>query len=258
MLSLLSFFLLFLRTEGFRHVSLFHSKRCSSFKYGGVGLNVAPIVQAAEMPQPAVISFSTLVDSIANEEVARLAFTPDESVVLLETKDGETQTAVVVPSARNRLIDQLLSSDVEFSGSLVAPPPRPGIGDQVITGIVGALSVISNVVFPLFLLYILVSTLLVGRRGPGIGPAGGGGGGPMTQMNPFEFGKSKDAVDLQPSTGVTFDDVAGCDEAKFELREGGAVISLSAVVLGWLTSTPESSLSVCVSLLSMCSSHRNQ
>ena len=41
----------------------------------------------------------------------------------------------------------------------------------------------------------------------------GGPGGPMG------FGKSKAEIQMVPDTGVTFDDVAGCDGAKLELTE---------------------------------------
>jgi cell division protease FtsH len=44
----------------------------------------------------------------------------------------------------------------------------------------------------------------------------GGMGGPGGQMG---FGKSKAEVQMVPDTGVTFDDVAGCDGAKLELME---------------------------------------
>merc|ERR1719506_2761278 len=46
----------------------------------------------------------------------------------------------------------------------------------------------------------------------------GGGGGPGG-MNPFNVGKSKSKVQLEPQTGVTFADVAGCDGSKLELNE---------------------------------------
>lgn len=53
------------------------------------------------------------------------------------------------------------------------------------------------------------------------GGAGGGSnfGGMGGGMNPFNFGKSKAQVQLIPDTGVTFEDVAGCDGAKLELAE---------------------------------------
>jgi cell division protease FtsH len=45
--------------------------------------------------------------------------------------------------------------------------------------------------------------------------AGGGGAG----RNIFSFGKSRAKMSMESETKVTFDDVAGCDEAKEELRE---------------------------------------
>jgi cell division protease FtsH len=53
------------------------------------------------------------------------------------------------------------------------------------------------------------------RSGAGGGAGGGMGGG----NNPMGFGKSKAQVQMVPDTGVTFDDVAGCDGAKLELEE---------------------------------------
>lgn len=44
----------------------------------------------------------------------------------------------------------------------------------------------------------------------------GGLGGPN---NPLNMGKSKAKVQLEPDTGVNFEQVAGVDEAKFELAE---------------------------------------
>merc|ERR1712151_929575 len=48
------------------------------------------------------------------------------------------------------------------------------------------------------------------------GGMGGGMGGPG---NPMGFGKAKAEIQMVPDTGVTFDDVAGCDGAKTELAE---------------------------------------
>jgi cell division protease FtsH len=51
--------------------------------------------------------------------------------------------------------------------------------------------------------------------------AGGGGGMPGAggPGNPMGFGKSKAEIQMVPDTGVTFDDIAGCDGAKLELEE---------------------------------------
>lgn len=49
---------------------------------------------------------------------------------------------------------------------------------------------------------------------------GGGAGGPLGGPgNPMGFGKSKAQIQMVPDTGVTFEDVAGCDGAKLELAE---------------------------------------
>merc|ERR1719327_223210 len=45
-----------------------------------------------------------------------------------------------------------------------------------------------------------------------MGPGMGGG-------SPFDVGKSKSKLEMEPNTGVTFEDVAGCDESKRELVE---------------------------------------
>merc|ERR1719305_987612 len=38
-------------------------------------------------------------------------------------------------------------------------------------------------------------------------------------MNPMDLGKSKSKIQMEPQTGVSFADVAGCDASKFELTE---------------------------------------
>lgn len=43
-----------------------------------------------------------------------------------------------------------------------------------------------------------------------------GGGGPN---NPMNFSRSKAKFQMEPNTGVTFDDVAGVDEAKSDFME---------------------------------------
>jgi cell division protease FtsH len=47
----------------------------------------------------------------------------------------------------------------------------------------------------------------------------GGAGGDGNSMNPLNMGKSKARVQMEPTTGVNFDAVAGVDEAKEELAE---------------------------------------
>ena len=59
---------------------------------------------------------------------------------------------------------------------------------------------------------------LLSRRGGGAGGPGGIGGN-----NPLQFGKSKAKFQMEPNTGVTFDDVAGVQEAKEDFMEVRAI-----------------------------------
>ena len=71
-------------------------------------------------------------------------------------------------------------------------------------------SLLGNLAFPLLL---VGGLFLLSRRGGGVGGPGGGPG------NPLAFGKSKAKFQMEPNTGVTFDDVAGVDEAKQDFME---------------------------------------
>jgi cell division protease FtsH len=73
------------------------------------------------------------------------------------------------------------------------------------------LNLLGNLAFPLLL---VGGLFLLSRRSGGGGAMGGGPGG-----NPMQFGKSKAKFQMEPNTGVTFDDVAGVDEAKQDFME---------------------------------------
>lgn len=69
-----------------------------------------------------------------------------------------------------------------------------------------------NLAFPLLL---VGGLFLLSRRGGGAGGPGGFGGG----NNPMQMGKSKAKFQMEPNTGITFDDVAGVKEAKEDFEE---------------------------------------
>ena len=74
-----------------------------------------------------------------------------------------------------------------------------------------------NLAFPLLLVGGLF--LLSRRQGGGMGGPGGN--------NPLNFGKSKAKFQMEPNTGITFDDVAGVDEAKADFMEVGRELHLT-------------------------------
>jgi ATP-dependent Zn protease len=67
-----------------------------------------------------------------------------------------------------------------------------------------------NLAFPLLL---VGGLFLLSRRSQG------GLGGPGGPGNPLAFGKSRAKFQMEPNTGVTFNDVAGVDEAKQDFME---------------------------------------
>jgi cell division protease FtsH len=70
-------------------------------------------------------------------------------------------------------------------------------------------NLIGNLAFPLAVIGVL---FLLSRRSGGMGGPGGPG-------FPMAFGQSKAKFQMEPNTGVTFDDVAGVDEAKQDFME---------------------------------------
>merc|ERR1719201_2500056 len=108
---------------------------------------------------------------------------------------GQVERVVLLPDETLLLVDRLKAKGVLFS---VQPPQE----DQF-----SAFGSIIGAVIPLA---ILGGLFFLGRR------AQEGGGG---MMGPMDFGKSKSKIQMEPDTGVTFDDVAGCDESKLELTE---------------------------------------
>ena len=78
------------------------------------------------------------------------------------------------------------------------------------------LNLLGNLAFPLLL---VGGLFLLTRRNQGNGGGMPGGMGGPGGNNPMAFGKSKAKFQMEPNTGVTFDDVAGVDEAKNDFME---------------------------------------
>ncbi len=81
--------------------------------------------------------------------------------------------------------------------------------------------VAGNLAFPLLL---VGGLFLLSRRSQG--GVGGPGGN-----NPLAFGKSKAKFQMEPNTGITFDDVAGVDEAKQDFMEVRYYLSTHIMLL---------------------------
>lgn len=154
------------------------------------------IISKATMTAPAgTISYTTFLEGVRQHLIERVRIDPT----------GRTAEFLNVDGARGQvnlfndpnLLKILQENQIDLS-------VIPQQADNPIFGVLQSLA------FPLFILGGLV---LLSRRAQG-GP--GGGGDPN---NPFNIGKSKAKVQMEPDTGVTFTDVAGVDEAKEELAE---------------------------------------
>ena len=133
------------------------------------------------------LSYSELKAKVAAGEVVRVRIGP--SNITGELTDGE-EPFHAVRVEDPELVEQLLAAGVEIEGE----PPSA----------IGPLSLLLWMALPLVLLWVLWRA--IGRRGKALGGVLG-------------FGKSPAKLFEQRRTGVTFDDIAGCDEAKAELRE---------------------------------------
>ena len=113
---------------------------------------------------------------------------------------------VQLPGTSSELLQKFREKNVDFAAHTNAED-----GGAQFANLIG------NLAFPLLL---VGGLFLLSRRGGGQGGGGGmGGPGGMGGNNPMAFGKSKAKFQMEPNTGVKFDDVAGVDEAKNDFME---------------------------------------
>merc|ERR1719460_300508 len=168
---------------------------------------VAAALAGASMPSMAFAAegtstpwaYSTFLEAVKADQVEKVSFAADGKQVLCIDKDGNRHESLILPEQSTDLIQELTRRNVVFA---VQPPQQASAGSAV-------LGVLGNLVVPVAILGALA---FFSSRGGGMGGPGGG-------MNPMDVGKSKSKVQLEPQTGVTFADVAGCDGSKLELNE---------------------------------------
>merc|ERR1719359_1582493 len=153
---------------------------------------------AATGPSSTPWAYSTFLDAVEAGQIEKVSLASDGKQVLSIDKDGNRHETLLLPGESANLIKLLTSKNVVFA---VQAPPPPSTGGAVA-------GVLANLAFPLV---IIGGLLFLQRRNGGGGPGMGGG------MNPMNLGKSKSKIEMEPETGVTFKDVAGCEGSKQEL-----------------------------------------
>jgi cell division protease FtsH len=141
--------------------------------------------------QPNVWRNSDLIQAVQQKQVASVGVNPERTQMRVKTQGGETVLVNILPTDEEAM-DMLLKNNIDVfalrqndDGSLIRT-----IGSYLI---------------PVGLLVLLFFLLRRAQGGPG-----------NQAMN---FGKSRARVQMEPQTQVTFNDVAGIEQAKLELSE---------------------------------------
>ncbi|KAK7319253.1 hypothetical protein RJT34_03972 [Clitoria ternatea] len=150
------------------------------------------------------MSYSRFLEYLDKDRVKKVdLYDSNGTVAIVEAVSPELgnrvqRVKVQLPGLNQELLQKFREKNIDFaahsaqedSGSLLA-------------------NLIGNLAFPLVL---IGGLFLLSRRSGGMGGPGGPG-------FPLAFGQSKAKFQMEPNTGVTFDDVAGVDEAKQDFME---------------------------------------
>ncbi|KAA8491842.1 ATP-dependent zinc metalloprotease FTSH, chloroplastic [Porphyridium purpureum] len=143
--------------------------------------------------------YSEFIQAVRENKVEKVTFSSDSSRVLAVDTDGARFKLDAVPNDPE-LLKELTEHKVDVT---VLPTQEDG----------GVAAFLQSLIFPA----LLFGGLFLLSRGAGGGA--GGGMGPMGRGGPMDLAKSGARMQMVPETGVTFNEVAGCDQAKIELAE---------------------------------------
>jgi len=140
------------------------------------------------------LRYSDFIEAVQEKEVSRVLISPDNGTAQVVENDGSRSEVNLAPD--KDLLKILTENDVDIA---VQPTRLANPWQQAL----------SSLLFPVLL---LGGLFFLFRRAQG--GSGGGGGNPA-----MSFGKSKARLQMEPSTKVTFADVAGVEGSKLELSE---------------------------------------
>ncbi len=140
------------------------------------------------------LRYSDFIEAVQDKEVSRVLLSPDSGTAQVVENDGSRSEVNLAPD--KDLLKILTENDVDIA---VTPTKLANPWQQAV----------SSLIFPV----LLIGGLFFLFRRSQNGSTGGGGNPAMS------FGKSKARLQMEPSTQVTFSDVAGVEGAKLELTE---------------------------------------
>lgn len=150
------------------------------------------------------MSYSRFLEYLDKDRVQKVDLFENGTIAIVEAVSPELgnrvqRVRVQLPGLSQELLQKLREKNIDFA----AHNAQEDSGSFLF-------NLIGNLAFPLIL---IGGLFLLSRRSPG------GMGGPGGPGNPLAFGQSKAKFQMEPNTGVTFDDVAGVDEAKQDFME---------------------------------------
>ncbi len=140
------------------------------------------------------LRYSDFIEAVQDKEVSRVLLSPDNGTAQVIENDGSRSEVNLAPD--KDLLKILTENNVDIA---VTPTKLANPWQQAV----------SSLIFPVLLIGGLFFLFRRSQSG-----SGGGGGNPA-----MSFGKSKARLQMDPSTQVTFSDVAGVEGAKLELTE---------------------------------------
>ena len=143
--------------------------------------------------EPDTMNYSEFVTAVSNDQVVKVKI--DGEQIKGEKKNGSELETIRPAISDNSLMPMLIEHDVEVQG---AAPERQSVMMQLLIAS-----------FPVLLIIGLFLFFMRNMQGGGGGRVGG----------PMSFGKSKAKMLTEDQIKVTFDDVAGAEEAKQEVVE---------------------------------------
>ncbi|KAI3515645.1 hypothetical protein L1887_14546 [Cichorium endivia] len=150
------------------------------------------------------MSYSRFLEYLDKDRVNKVDLFENGTIAIVEAVSPELgnrvqRVRVQLPGLSQELLQKFREKNIDFA----AHNAQEDSGSLLF-------NLIGNLAFPLIL---IGGLFLLSRRSPG------GMGGPGGPGNPLAFGQSKAKFQMEPNTGVTFDDVAGVDEAKQDFVE---------------------------------------
>lgn len=178
--------------------------------FGNVGLSLPGIVgvKSAYADDQGVsssrMSYSRFLEYLDKDRVKKVDLFENGTIAIVEAVSPELgnrvqRVRVQLPGLSQELLQKFREKNIDFA----AHNAQEESGSFLF-------NLIGNLAFPLIL---IGGLFLLSRR------SSGGMGGPGGPGFPLAFGQSKAKFQMEPNTGVTFDDVAGVDEAKQDFME---------------------------------------